>query len=632
MAGRIRNEDVALVRERAAIADVVGEHVTLRNAGGGSLKGLCPFHDEKSPSFHVTPAKGLWYCFGCGEGGDVIAFLRKIDHLEFNEAVEKLAARAGVELRYEEGGAAPRRQKGERTRLAEANRAAAAYYVDQLGSPEAETGRRFLTERGFDAEAARHFGVGYALQGWDGLTRSLRAAGFTDRELVTAGLAKEGQRGLIDRFRGRLLWPIRDIGGDVIGFGARKLYEDDPGPKYLNTPETPLYKKSQVLYGIDLARREIAHRKQAVVVEGYTDVMACHLSGIETAVATCGTAFGEDHIRVLRRLLMDADTFDGEVVFTFDGDAAGQKAAMRAFDDDQKFVAQTFVAVEPHGLDPCELRQAQGPEAVRQLVGSRVPLFEFAIRSVLSRHDLDTAEGRVAALRAAAPVVARIRDLSLRPEYARLLAGWLGMEMPAVVDAVRQAGRTTSRQPGPSAPAEPDAEPSPTAGRPAVTRPDPRDRRLVVERELLKLALQHPALVAPGFDGLGPEAFRHPAYVAVGTAIAGAGGVSPVDPGSGQHAWVDQVLEAAPDDRVRQMVTELAVEPPFCDGEPDARYAVEQLARVQERLVVARIEELRSRLQRVDPLDAEAGSVLFAELVTLEQRRRELRDSAFGPA
>ena len=178
----------------------------------------------------------------------------------------------------------------------------------------------------------------------------------------------QGQRGVYDRFRGRLIWPIRDISGDVIGFGARKLFEDDQGPKYLNTPETPLYKKSQVLYGVDLAKQEIARRFQAVIVEGYTDVMACHLAGVETAVATCGTAFGEEHIKVLRRLLMDQSEFRGEVVFTFDGDAAGQKAALKAFEGDQKFVTQTFVAVEPDGLDPCELRQHKGDAAVRDLV------------------------------------------------------------------------------------------------------------------------------------------------------------------------------------------------------------------------------------------------------------------------
>ena len=432
MAGRIRDEDVALVREKARIDEIVRDYVALKPAGGGSLKGLCPFHDERSPSFHVTPSRGMYYCFGCQEGGDVITFVQKLDHLTFAESVEKLAGRTGVTLRYVEGGAGVNRQQGQRTRLVEANRTAEEYFVAQLTAPEAAPARAFLTERGFDAEVAADFRLGFAPKSWDSLTSHLRQKGFTDAELLAAGLVSQGNRGVYDRFRGRLIWPIRDLAGDVVGFGARRLLEDDDGPKYLNTPETPLYKKSQVLYGIDRARKEISKQQRVVVVEGYTDVMACQLAGVPVAVATCGTAFGGEHIKVLRRLLMDDDRMRGEVVFTFDGDAAGQRAALKAFDDDQRFVAQTFVAVEPHGLDPCDLRQQHGDAAVRSLVDHRVPLFEFAIRSTLAGYDLESAEGRVAALREAAPIVARIKDPALRPEYTRRLAGWLGMDPAGV--------------------------------------------------------------------------------------------------------------------------------------------------------------------------------------------------------
>ncbi len=456
MAGRIRDEDVALVREKARIDEVVRDYVALKPAGGGSLKGLCPFHDERSPSFHVTPSRGMYYCFGCQEGGDVISFVQKLDHLTFAESVEKLAGRTGVTLRYAEGGAGVNRQQGQRTRLVDANKAAAEFFVERLTSPEAQVGRVFLTERGFDAATAADFGIGFAPKSWDALTGHLRQRGFTDAELMAAGLVSQGNRGIYDRFRGRLVWPIRDLAGDVVGFGARRLLDDDDGPKYLNTPETPLYKKSQVLYGIDRARREISKQQQVVVVEGYTDVMACHLAGVTTAVATCGTAFGSEHIKVLRRLLMDDDKMKGEVVFTFDGDEAGRRAALKAFDDDQRFVSQTFVAVEPHGLDPCDLRQQHGDTSVRDLVERRVPLFEFAIRSTLAGYNLETAEGRVAALRDAAPIVARIKDPALRPEYVRRLAGWLGIDVQTVSRAVG-GGR------GPqSAPA-------------ASGRPDPRD-------------------------------------------------------------------------------------------------------------------------------------------------------------
>ncbi|NLE71767.1 MAG: DNA primase, partial [Actinomycetales bacterium] len=454
---RIRGEDIAAVRERARIEEIVGEHVTLKPAGVGSLKGLCPFHDERTPSFHVRPPVNLWHCFGCGEGGDVISFVQKIDGLGFTEAVEMLAGRVGVQLRYEDGGPTrPGEEPGRRQRLVEAHRHAAAFYAEQLLTPAAAIGRQFLAERGFDRAAAEQFGVGYAPQGWDALLRHLRGKGFTEAELTASGLMSQGQRGLYDRFRGRLVWPIRDVTGDVVGFGARRLHEDDNGPKYLNSPETALYKKAQVLYGIDLAKREIAKRKQVVVVEGYTDVMAAHLSGVPTAVATCGTAFGPDHARVVRRLLGDTaagggvqlssgESVGGEIIFTFDGDEAGKKAALRAFGEDQRFYAQTFVAVEPSGMDPCELRQARGPDAVRALVAGRQPLFEFVIRSTIAAHDLDTAEGRVAALRASAPIVARIRDAALRPEYARMLAGWLGMEHDAVARAVAAAGRSGGR-------------------------------------------------------------------------------------------------------------------------------------------------------------------------------------------
>ena len=637
MAGRIRDDDIAEVRSRTNIAEVVGEYTQLRSAGGGSLKGLCPFHDERSPSFHVTPSRGFYHCFGCGEGGDVLTFLQKIDHLSFAEAVERLAARAGLELRYVEGPAPDNRERGLRARLVEANRAAAAFYTAQLQSPEAQIGRRFLEERGFDRDAAERFGVGYAPQGWNGLTDHLRGAGFTDQELLGAGLVVEGKRGVYDRFRGRLTWAIRDIGGDTVGFGARRLYDTDEGPKYLNTPETSVYKKSQVLYGIEFAKRAIAKQQQAVVVEGYTDVMACHLSGVETAVATCGTAFGEEHIKVLRRLLMDDSAFTGQVVFTFDGDAAGQKAALRAFDDEQKFVAQTFVAVEPGGLDPCELRQQKGPEAVRGLVDARVPLVEFAIRSAVRSHDLDHAEGRIAALRAGAPLVARIKDRSLRPEYARLLAGWIGMEVPPVLAAVSAAERrgpqTAAVRERVSAPvnapvAEGEADTAAAEpAEPAIPRPNPREQRLAVEREALKLAMQHPDLVGDRLDEVDPAAFWHPAYIALARAVAGAGGCASAASGS---AWVEAVRGAADSEVVRSLAAELAVEPLLVAGAPTSRYAAEQVAGVEEREVERRIADLRSRLQRTDADDAEAQTAVLAEIVGLEQRRRALREQLAG--
>ncbi|WP_037637250.1 DNA primase, partial [Streptomyces noursei] len=574
MAGRINDDDVKAVRDAVPIDAVVSEYLQLRNAGGGNLKGLCPFHDEKSPSFHVSPAKGLYHCFGCQEGGDTVDFVMKIDHLSFAETIERLAAQAGITLRYEEGGYTPGRQQGERTRLVEAHKAAAQYYTEQLESPEAVIARTFLADRGFDQDAAGHFSVGYSPAGWDHLTRFLRGRGFSDKELILSGLSQEGRRGPIDRFRGRLMWPIRDISGEVVGFGARKLRDDDNGPKYLNTPETPLYRKSQVLYGIDLAKKEIAKTNRAVVVEGYTDVMACHLAGITTAIATCGTAFGEGHIKILRRLLMDNS--GSEVVFTFDGDAAGQKAALRAFEDDQKFAAETSIAITPGGMDPCDLRLAKGDQAVADLVESRTPLFEFALRHVVSRHNLDTPVGRAAALDEAAPIVARIKNSAIQHESAVQLAGILGiLDTQFVVRRVSQLARWArergrdggpgqgrpQRREAPSA-AEPQ-RPAPGAGGPALNLRSPAHR---VERELLKLALQRPDLVSPAFDAYGADEFTAPPYAVVRQCIEEAGGATT---GSADGDFLARVRDAAPDDTVRAMVTELAVEPLHTRRDPD---------------------------------------------------------------
>ncbi|MFC0504016.1 DNA primase [Micromonospora costi] len=620
MAGRIRDEDIALVRERTSIADVISETVTLRSAGGGNLKGLCPFHDEKSPSFNVSPARNVWYCFGCGAGGDAIKFLMDADHLSFVEAVERLAARAGLQLRYvESGSAAPRSrpQQGQRQRLVAAHAAAVEFYRSQLTTAGARPAREFLAQRGFDRAAAERYACGFAPDGWDQLTRHLRQRGFTADELVTAGLSRPARSGsLIDRFRRRLLWPIRDLTGDVIGFGARKLFDDDDGPKYLNTPETPIYKKSHVLYGIDQAKREIAKQGKVVVVEGYTDVMACHLADVPTAVATCGTAFGADHIGVLRRLLLDTDAVAGEIIFTFDGDAAGQKAALRAFDDDQRFVGRTFIAVSPDNMDPCELRLAKGDLAVRDLVARREPLVDFALRHVISRYDLDTVDGRVEAMRRAAPLVAKLKDREKRPEYVRKLAGDLGMEIEPVQRAVLAAASAPAGREAPAAAPRPAAEP-------AVDSP-----QSMVEREALKLALQQPVLAGPMFDAVEAAEYRHPVHVAVREGIASAGGAAAA---TGGAVWIESVRDACADLAAQALVAELAVEPLRIDGDPDPRYVSVTMARLQWGSVTGRIKDLKSRIQRINPVsNKDEYFALFGELLSLEQHARALREQAAG--
>jgi DNA primase len=631
MAGRISDRDIAAIRERVRIDEVVGDYVQLRRAGADSLKGLCPFHDEKSPSFHVRPNHGHFHCFGCGEGGDVYAFVQKIEHVSFVEAVEVLADRIGYTISYTGAATSVQRDRGSRSRLIAANAEAQAFYAAALESPEAQPARKYLTERNFDADAARHFGCGFAPSGWDSLTKHLLRKGFEFKELETAGLSREGRRGPIDRFHRRLLWPIRSSAGEVIGFGARRLFDDDPmEAKYVNTPETLLYKKSSVLFGIDLAKRDIAKGHQAVVVEGYTDVMAMHLAGVTTAVASCGTAFGDEHLAMLRRLMMDDNFFRGELIYVFDGDEAGRAAALKAFGGEQHLAGQSFVAVAADGMDPCDLRLASGDGALRDLVARRTPLFEFAIRAALSEVDLDSAEGRVAALRRCVPMVAQIKDPTLRDEYARQLAGWVGWsDVAQVVGRVREEAKNPTSQsrakPRRTAAAQADT------GAPEFTalRPDPRDPTLWPQREALKSALQYPALAGPVFDALTVESFTHPGYAAVCTAIEAAGGTGT---GIGGAEWLDAVRQKAPSPAAAGLISELGVESMRVDDDDKLpRYIAGVLARLQEVWVGRQIAEVKSKLQRMSPVEqGDEYHALFGDLVALEAYRGSLLQQVSG--
>lgn len=614
MAGRIAQADVDEVKSRTDIADIVGERVALRSAGIGSLKGLCPFHDERSPSFHVRPQVGFYHCFGCGESGDVYSFLRKLDHVSFQEAVERLAGRIGYTLHYEDGGAAP--ATSGRARLFAANAAAAEFFRAQLGAPEAQEARAFLGARGFDGGAAAHFGVGFAPKGWSALTEALTARGFTREELVTAGLVSTGQRGVYDRFRGRLVWPIRDITGQVVGFGARRLFDDDQGPKYLNTPETAIYHKAQVLYGLDLAKRDIARGevRRVVVVEGYTDVMACHLAGVTTAVATCGTAFGVDHIAELRRVMGDVSTA-GEVIFTFDPDAAGQKAALRAFAEAKRFNAQTFVALGPDGLDPCDLRIARGDGAVRTLVEGKVPMVEFVLDRRIAGFDLGSVEGRVGALRAAAPVVAQLRDPLVQPEYVRVLARRLGMDPTDVRREVERARRGGAQDA--AAPAAAEAA-TPVAGIATL----PRHPDVALERDALMGVLQYGHRVDADLLARAMALrFRHPALDAVRAAVAEQL-AQPPDAG-----WAVRAVDATREP-FRQLAAELlAADFPARDEEGAVASAAGLARRLLARELDAQKSELLGAVQRV-PADSEEGRAVRVRLRELDARRRELDASS----
>ncbi|MDQ1555799.1 MAG: primase [Actinomycetota bacterium] len=628
MAGLIRRSDIDEVRARTNLADIVGDYVTLKNAGVGSMKGLCPFHEERSPSFHVRPQVGFYHCFGCGEGGDVFTFLQKMDHVTFSEAVERMAARIGFELHYEDGGQAS--DHGNRARLLAANKSAEEFFIAQLAGPDAEPGRKFLGERGFDQSAAERFGVGFAPRG-GALAKHLKTLGYTEDELVTAGLLGRGERGdVYDRFRGRLIWPIRDVTGQTLGFGARKLLDDDNGPKYLNTPETPVYHKSQVLYGLDLARRDISRGRQVVVVEGYTDVMACHLAGVTTAVATCGTSFGVDHIKIVRRVIGDVDNSDttgtGEVIFTFDPDDAGQKAASRAFSEEQRFAAQTFVAVAPDGLDPCDLRLNRGDDAIRRLVNTRKPMFEFMIRRNLAGHNLETVEGRVSALRAAAPVVAGIRDQALSVGYTRNLAGWLGMDPSEVARAVASAVRAAAT----AKPAEPrrefDRSASATPAPPVQeeTGPSlmhlPTDPATRLERDAVMAMLQHPDAVGRDLAARASGVrFANETLAVVRDAIA-----TSLDALERQD-WLATVLAEVPAS-FTTLVQQLAVAPIPAREDKMGGYCQGVTIDLIDRDLLRRKAELLGALQRTDAAtDAERRGQLQRELMNIETERRALR-------
>jgi DNA primase len=635
MAGRIPDRDIAAIRERVRIDEVVGDYVQLRRAGADSLKGLCPFHNEKSPSFHVRPNHGHFHCFGCGEGGDVYAFVQKIEHVSFVEAVELLADRIGHTINYTGAATSVQRDRGSRSRLIAANAAAAEFYAAELESDEAAPARKYLTERNFDADAARQFGCGFAPSGWEKLTKHLQRKGFEFKELEAAGLSREGRRGPMDRFHRRLLWPIRTAAGEVIGFGARRLFDDDPmEAKYVNTPETQLYKKSSVLFGIDLAKRDIAKGHQAVVVEGYTDVMAMHLAGVTTAVASCGTAFGDEHLAMLRRLMMDDNWYRGELIFVFDGDEAGQAAALKAFDGDQQVAGKSFVAVAADGMDPCELRLSSGDNALRDLVARRKPMFEFAIRSLIPDGTVldDDPQARVDALRRCVPLVARIRDYALRDEYARRLAGWTGWsDEGQVLTRVREeASRrgTPERGKRRGARIEPPVQPPGAPAEPAVPRPDPRDPTLWPQREALKSALQYPALAGPVFDTLTVDSFTHPGYAAVRAAIDKAGGTSTGVTGA---QWIEAVRHQTASALTAGLVNELGVEAIQVDDEKLPRYIGGVLARLQEVWMGRQIAEVKSKLQRMSPIEqGDEYHALFGDLVAMEAYRRSLLEQASG--
>lgn len=615
MAGKISSRDIEEVKARVNIADVVGSYVALKPASAGSLKGLCPFHQEKSPSFNVRPLQGFYHCFGCGAGGDVYKFLQEMESLSFYEAVENLAGKVGFTLTYEAGAKGP--DQGQKARIYEANQAAAKYFQDQLMSDPAIPGRDFLKSRGFDKQAAELFGVGFAPKGWNNLTDHLKAAGFTEDELITASLSSKGERGLYDKFRGRLIWPIRDTSNQVIGFGARKLFEDDQGPKYLNTSETPVYHKSAVLYGIDLAKKSISKSQKVVVVEGYTDVMACHLAGVTSAVATCGTAFGDEHIRILNRMLSANVDNPAEVIFTFDPDEAGQKAAMRAFADADKFHASSFIAVGPDGLDPSDLRVQKGDEAVLQMIENKKPIYEFAIKQKMKNFNLDSVEGRVGAARAAAAVIATIRDSALRSVYIRELANWVNLDLSEVSQLVDRAIKEKIvTAVAPLRQDQPPQEPIESS----FQAPDLNDPVVRFERQLLEVLVQQPMLVAKEtMAELLSGDFLAGGHAAIAAAIA-----KNLE-ARAELNWLPIIAEALDSELHSTLRSLAATELPAGNEQELARYVAGVVNSGFINLLTRQKLSMQAVLRQLDPAETEKIGEIQRELVSIEERRRKLQ-------
>ena len=630
------------LRDRLDLVDVISGYVQLKRASANSYKGLCPFHADKNPSMTVTPHMGLWQCWSCGAKGDVFGFVMQIENLDFPAALELLAAKVGFVLEYEEG-RGPAKEANNRPRILAINQAAAEFFQAQLPTDEAKPARDNLLDRGFDKAAAAKFGVGYSPDSFNALTNHLKSMGFTDQELLDSTLVRKSEKtgGVYDFYRGRLMWPIRDQGGAVIGFGARKLLETDQGPKYYNSSDSPVYHKNKVLYGIDLAKAPIGKKRQVVVVEGYTDVMACHLAGVDTAIATCGTAFTEEHVNIINRLLSGGTEGTAEVIFCFDPDEAGQKAAMRAWEQSSQFKAQTFVAVGPDGLDPCDLRSSRGDEAVRAMIANRKPIYEFMVRQYLDKFDLTNVAGRVAGAKAAAPIIAAIRDVTSRSAYERELSGWVSLDPQEVHAFVEEAVRSKARagvaamnrgnvgatEATPSSADESGSfsnfgETPAARAFPPINLNDPMTR---VERQVLEVIVQVPDCYSPNaLARILAVGFAHPAHNAIGQAIARLASETP--DAIHDHAWLERLQSLLPPE-LQPAVTEIAVQQLPADSEEAlARYGKGVIIGALDRSLNVEKNDLLAELRR---LDASSQPERFSEvnrrLVALEADRRALR-------
>jgi len=587
---KINDDDIEALRDKADIVDVISSYSALKRSGGHTFKGLCPFHSEKTPSFSVDSARGLYHCFGCGEGGNVYTFVQKIENLPFPEAVEWLARRTGFDLRYEEMKPGEKKAFGIKMRLIEANAEAARFFHEALmRSGDALEARRYLGGRGFGRDVAERWQLGFA-PGRDALTKHLLAKGFTTEELVQADLARKSDRdgSLYDTFRGRITFPTWNLQGDVVGFGARAL--GDQQPKYLNSSETPVFSKSRVMYGLNRAKSAIA-RGAALVVEGYTDVIALHEAGITEAVATNGVALGDTHFELLKK-------FSSRAVLMFDADEAGRGATERGFGIHHRIGIEVLVAPLPAGRDPADVVKQEGPEGIRNFIEAGRSLLEFKLEQTLSRLPLDTPEARSRAVGAAAEVLGLHPDPVARHEYAFIAAARIGVD-PEVIQ------RALSEQ-------RPGASES-TGG---TTRD--RDRRLPghvkVEREALQLLLRRTREAREWAQALDESYFTSAARRELFRAAVGHGD-GPVTS--------DIARSLSPD--AMSLFAELAVGEDDLSPEEATERMREVFTRLQVFDLVRDIKSRRNTLQDVNPVEApERHDELFTELVKLEAERRDL--------
>ena len=600
--GRIRDEDIDSLREQVSIVDVISDYVQLKKAGR-YFKGLCPFHDEKTPSFMVDPTKQLYHCFGCGEGGNVFTFLKKKEGLDFRDAVERLASRTGFTLHYEGVTKETGEAESRRGRLFRLNQWAADTFHDILMSHEAgEAARDYLVSRGIDKEAAKVFHLGYAPGGWDFLYRQATRKGFSPQDFMAVGLGLKGERGIYDRFRGRLIFPIQDLQDRVIAFGGRVI--GDGQPKYMNSPETPIYVKSRHLYALNLARREIVREGFAVLVEGYTDVIGLWKAGIRNAAATLGTALGEEHLKLLSRLTE-------RVILAFDADAAGVSASERGLEFYSDFDLDLRVVVFSEGMDPADFVSQRGPDEFKLQTEKSVPLVDFCLGKVLDGHDPADTNSRLHGVRKAVHLVGSLgRDFDSE-RHIKEIADWAGSGYQAVYDLyLRDSG---------------GAKTAGTAPEASISMP-PQVR---AERELLRLIVHHPYLLEKARDELDSGLFEDPGYRIILQALFEAAGEAGTE---ADGRLISELVEDLEAEKVRNTATALIFDK---SGNVDnisfddaLHIYGDLLVSLKEFYFQRQIRRLKKELEShasAPRRDHDREQELTEEIFALERLKRELR-------